>query len=384
MHNTVNTVYCPNKFTYLKIDLEKRLVYNCHKAYPHQITSTWLKENPGKIFNTDKMITERKEMLNGIRNSSCSYQCYKAEDKGALSLRLHVLNTDNRHYTNSLAQVETLDLMLNTDCNLSCVYCSGMFSSAHRKEVQKFGPYSNMQKNWSDVYDRISQKEKNNSIFFQLFLKEVASMTNLKTLIITGGEPLLSNHLDLIIDKLDKNKVNIRIVTGLGVSEHRFNNMIEKIKNYKNLLISISAEGLDQHFEFMRFGSKFQTFKKYLGILENENINYDFICTVSNLGMFGLYNFYKKYQQHPLIFNLLSYPTFLQKHILDNESKKMLIEQWSKHNDNFSHSVLKGLEYQPSDNDRLKLKTFLKELSTRRNISLNIFPTSFLKWIDAV
>lgn len=380
-----NNVYCPNKFNFLKIDLEKRLLYNCHKAYPHQIKSDWLEKNPGKLFNTDKMITERKEMLDGIRNKSCSFQCYDAEDRGAPSERLHVLNRDNKYYTNSLAQVETLDLMLNTDCNLSCVYCSGMFSSAHRKEVKKFGPYSNMQgKNFNDLYDRISQKEKNNSIFFQLVLKEVALMTNLKTLTITGGEPLLSNHLDLIINILDLNKVNIQIFTGLGVSEHRFNNIIEKIKNYKNFLLSISAEGLSQHFEFMRFGSKFQTFQKYLGILDNKNITFNFSCTLSNLSMFGLYDFYKKYQQYNFKFSHLSHPTFLQKHILDNESKKILIEQWSKHNDDFSYNVLKGLEHPPSDDERLKLKTFLKELAMRRNISLNIFPTSFLKWIDAV
>lgn len=41
-------VYCPNKFSYLKVDLEKRLLYNCYKAYPHQIKTEWLEKLPIK------------------------------------------------------------------------------------------------------------------------------------------------------------------------------------------------------------------------------------------------------------------------------------------------------------------------------------------------
>ena len=62
------SVYCPNKFNYLKVDIEKRLLYNCHKAHPQQITSEWLKNNTGKIFNTDLMFEERKQMLANIKN----------------------------------------------------------------------------------------------------------------------------------------------------------------------------------------------------------------------------------------------------------------------------------------------------------------------------
>ena len=86
-NNNINAVYCKNKFTYLKIDIEKRLLYNCHKAYPHQIRSQWLSDNPGKIFNTNIMLQEREQMLNGKRNSSCAYACYRNEDHGSPSER---------------------------------------------------------------------------------------------------------------------------------------------------------------------------------------------------------------------------------------------------------------------------------------------------------
>ena len=159
------SVYCPNKFDYLKVDIEKRLLYNCHKAHPHRVTTQWLEQNPGMLFNTETMIAERKEMLAGKRNFSCGFQCYDAEDKGAYSHRMQVLDTKKTEYTNPLSFVKTLNIDLSTDCNLSCVYCSGMFSSSWRREIKKFGTYSNIPKNYNDIVDKLSQKEKANAPF---------------------------------------------------------------------------------------------------------------------------------------------------------------------------------------------------------------------------
>ena len=374
-------VYCPNKFSYLKVDLEKRLLYNCHKAYPHQIKTEWLEKNPGKIFNTEIMIKERKEMLAGIRNQSCSYQCYKAEDRGSPSERSRALTNKKTIYTDVFSKVKTLDLMLNTDCRLSCVYCSGIFSSAWRNEIKKFGEYKNLKKNWNDIYDNISQKEKYNAPFVNLFLKEIALMDNLEEVIITGGEPLLYNNLKKIIDIVQEKNVKIKIITGLGVSPTRFNNFINLIKNYNNIKILISAEGLQQDFEFIRFGSSFLNFENYINILKKEKIKLGFICTISNLNILGLYNFYKKFSNYELSYNECNYPSFLQKHILDEQSKENLINLWKKHNDDFSFQVLKGLEKLPIKDEKEKLKMFLKEICERRNISLEHLPANFLNWL---
>ena len=72
-------------------------------------------------------------------------------------------------------------------------------------------------------------------------------------------------------------------------------------------------------------------------------------------------------------------------HILDNETKTNLIDQLhkSKFSNNYSTlQLIKILEQQPQENDRLNLSYFLKEFSKRRKLNLNFLPVSFKKWLD--
>lgn len=377
----MNTVYCPNKFNYLKVDVEKRLLYNCHKAYPEKVTTAWLKDNPGKIFNTEEMIMHRTQMLNGERNRACSYQCYPLEDKGAYSHRMSVLQKKKDIYDNPVSFVETLDLILSSDCNNSCVYCSGMFSSAWRREIKKFGEYENIPKDYNDVYDKSSQIEKMKTTFFELFLKEIEKMNQLKKLVITGGEPLLHNRLDSILTKVNS-KVSVQIFTGLGVSLSRFKNLVEKFKG-KNVIIIVSAEGLGDHLEFARHGISAEQFELYIEMLRQANIEYEFTCTVNNLTIFGLQDFYSKFNSEiDLDYNPLMTPDFLQKHVIDPISKTKIMDFWGKRNDRFSQLVLSGLDRDPDVTDKKKLQIFLKQIKERRQVSLNHFPQTFLDWIE--
>lgn len=377
----MNTVYCPNKFNYLKVDVEKRLLYNCHKAYPERVTTTWLKDNPGKIFNTEEMITHRTQMLNGERNRACSYQCYPLEDKGAYSHRMSVLQKKKDIYNNPVSYVETLDVVLSSDCNLSCVYCSGMFSSAWRREIKKFGEYENIPKNYNDVLDKVSQKQKMKMPFMELFLKEIEKMNRLKKILITGGEPLLHNHLDELLTKIDSG-VSVHIFTGLGVSLSRFKNLVERFQG-KNIVVNISAEGLGEHLEFARHGSSAERFELYIEMLRQANIEYQFTCTVNNLTIFGLQDFYSKFNSEiDLNYNPLSYPNFLQKHIIDPASKTKIMDFWMKRNDRFSQLVLSGMDHVPSAADKKKLQIFLKQIKERRQVTLDHFPKTFLDWLE--
>jgi len=380
------SVYCPNKFNYLKVDIEKRLLYNCHKAHPQQITSEWLKNNTGKIFNTDLMVEERKQMLANIKNKSCSFQCYKAEDRGGISHRMQVLESNKTYYDDPKADIEHLDLVLSTDCNLSCVYCSGIFSSTWRREMKKFGSFKDVPSiehdvKWNQFYNLVSQKEKIKTSFVDLFINEIRLMKKLKKISITGGEPLLSNHLDVILNAVSDD-VCIDFITGLGVSPRRFEKFIDMLSNRKNTKVTISAETLGKFYEFNRYGSKFKTFEKYLNVLDSNNINYNFITTVSNVTMFGLHDFYKRFNQLvDLNYNHCEYPIFLQKHILDQQSKETLINLWSKNNDVYSKYVITGLEHNPTDIQKYQLKMYLKQIQERRSVSLDIFPKTFLQWL---
>lgn len=382
----INAVYCKNKFVYLKIDIEKRLLYNCHKAYPHQIHSQWLIDNPGKIFNTDIMLQERQQMLNGKRNSSCAYACYRNEDQGSPSERQQVMkDTDVIDYENTYSDVETLDLMLGSDCNLTCLYCNGMFSSAWRREVNKNGTYAGMEKNWNDVYDAASQKLKKETSFYKLILREITLMKKLKTMLFTGGEPFLLNYLDEFVKIACRKDVNLRIFTGLGVEEKRFRDMCKKIKknqtDNRKVTILVSAEGIGKNYELVRQNDS-KRLNEYINIIKENNINLEFICTVSNLGLFGLREFYDVYNQHILRYNSVTHPFFLKKYIIDEKSKDSIKKQWQTNNDQFGKLVLQGLEQHPSLEEKQHLRTYLQQLKKNKKVNTDCLPLSFLSWLN--
>ena len=196
------TYYCNQKFKFLKIDIPSQTIYNCDAARPHRVDLTWLAQHPGEIFNTDTSIQDRTMMLANIRNPNCEQNCWPAEDKGSVSPRIHRQGYLKTH-TDCHIQPEMIDMTVNTDCNLTCTYCCKEFSSSWRKDLINNGDY-----NITDFKDRyqitnkdlvikkISQPELKNSQGYQLLLNEVKlAAPGLKTLFITGGEPLLDNQL---------------------------------------------------------------------------------------------------------------------------------------------------------------------------------------------
>ena len=130
--------YCSNKFKYIKIDLERQMTYNCHAATPHVVDFNWLSENPGNIFNSPVSVAERKQMLLNQRNRSCEQNCWPSEDLGKSSTRIVEFGVERTH-TEPVTQPTILDVTLDSDCNMSCVYCCKEFSSAWRKEVSNGG-----------------------------------------------------------------------------------------------------------------------------------------------------------------------------------------------------------------------------------------------------
>lgn len=381
-------VYCSNKFTYLKIDVEKRMLYNCHKAYPHRINSDWLESNPGQLFNTDTMLAERREMLEGKRNASCGYFCYPAEDAGQPSERQRVMQgRHTRDYTNPHSEVRELDVVLHSDCNLTCLYCDGTFSSAWRREIRSHD-YDYPRKNWNDVYDRVSQKDLAQSRFFGLFLKEIPHMQNLRTVTITGGEPFLYNHLDQFLDSFSPAQMdNIQLViySGLGVAPDRFGRILDKIKKYKRIVIAVSAEGLGAHYELVRHGNSHKALEHRLDMIKQSGVDFYFTSTISNLSIFGFREFYEKHKDGGAMkigYNGCTHPGFLKKNVMDNESKEIIKQQWHGCNDPIASMVMQGLDARYYPQQKLSLRTYLSQLSQHRGVSFDVLPRSFLNWLS--
>ena len=236
MSSADRNYYCSMKFRFLKVDLIRNTMYTCDAATPRSIDRDWLEANPGQLFNTESIVNDRRLMLQNIRNLNCEQNCWPAEDKGSVSPRLF-RNGDLKTHTDLYQSPEFFDLTINSDCNLSCSYCCKEFSSSWRRDIAKNGPYKIT--GLSDRYEltpmdqiiqQLSQSEVKSNRNYQLLLNELRIVApSLKTLYVTGGEPLLDNNLiDTLVDIPFDSDINLNLFSGLGMSESRVYNLLYK------------------------------------------------------------------------------------------------------------------------------------------------------------
>jgi organic radical activating enzyme len=384
--------YCSMKFRMIKIDSERKLIYNCDPAMPHNIDFTWLEKNPGNLFNTETNVNERKMMLRNQRNPSCEQNCWPAEDVGAISTRLIRKGNLKTHF-DVTTQPEIIDFTIGSDCNLTCSYCLKEYSSAWRNDLTKNGPYSSVitgddrfiLNDKDKIISKISQNSRYNTKHARLLYKELELVSpTLKELVITGGEPFLNNNLLEIVEK-SKQTNDIKIFTGLGVEYKRFERILDKLKNYKNVRIAVSAENLGKFAEFNRYGIKSDDFFKKIDLLEQKNIKYVFHSTLSNLTLFGFVDFYNKFSSKIEEYDFVHQPTFMPVYVMDDDSKNVIREQLSSCDYINKDKIIQSLNTQPTDIHIKNLRNFLIEFVKRRpDLSIDIFPSSFLKWMNNV
>ena len=384
----MNDVYCSNKFNEVQIHVQSRLLYNCCKAWPERIDLDLLEKNPGSLFLTPTMKQDRALMLNGQRSKSCEHGCYRYEDQGLISKRLKK-EGDQNIITDLSHPITSLGISLSTDCNLTCAYCSSEWSTSWTKDLQNNGEYKiegydNKLDNWRKIWQKTKIKERSwDSRFYKMLSQELKRNNSIKHIDLMGGEPLLNDYIFEIIDSNSEKKINI--FTGLGVGRYRFLNAVEKLKDKKNVSLTLSLEATGKIFEFIRFGVKWKDCLEMIEIFEKNYIPIEFNSVITNLSIFDICNFYDLFgKKYKIKYGNLTSRSFLQTNVLDDESKKICLEKIGARNEEFFLYLKKGIMQPYNDNERTKLSIFLKKFSSRRGLKLDIFPQHFLQWLDIV
>ena len=375
--------YCSQKFWYLKVDIEKQEIQSCCTAESERVDIDWIYNNSGQLFNTPNLKAEREQLLAGNRVPGCSI-CWQAEDNKIPSMR-QLSDSCVRSYNNVNAVPRILDVLIGTDCNLTCSYCCKQYSSAWTTDIVVNGEYhvndttrySLTQKD--KVIYKLSQKEIMQSTGRSVLLNEVALLTA-DIIRITGGEPFLNLDLVNLIPMLPTGK-SIEIYSGLGVNQSRLINVIEKIKHVPNLTIVVSAENIGKHYEFNRYGNSFDKFTDNLEVIKRTNIPFKFAATVSNTTVFGLADFVNEFHDYDIDFNLCADPDFLSINVLDDESKVKLSKSLRELEIKIP-GLTETIVVPCNQKQKQEAAIFIKEFASRRNLSLSIFPESFIKWIN--
>ena len=377
--------YCNEKFTWLSLDFEKKLCYSCCKAYPEKIDLSWLEKNPGQIFNTDLLKSERQNMLENIPVKSCYSACDVPESLG-LPSRRQQRGLEKTH-TDIHARPETLNIILGSTCNLTCSYCCKQYSTAWLHDIKLNGVYLDSDRfnlvPLDHVLLKVSQKEHENTDSFSLLLDEVKSFDNLKTVYITGGEPFLYNRLSSVLESIPSS-VEIVVYTGLGVNHTRLHNQLNKIQHMTNLKLVVSAENIDKFYEFNRYGNAYKDFETNLKLLIDSGLSVTFLSVISNLTVFGLKDFVDKYKHIGINYDFCFDPDYLNVHVLDNASKQELQQSLEHSTVACKDAITQAMSIEPTQKQKQNFSQFVKEFAGRRNLDLGIFPNSLIGWLNHV
>jgi MoaA/NifB/PqqE/SkfB family radical SAM enzyme len=368
------------------------MTYNCHAAHPHAVDFAWLRDNPGQLFNTDTNCAEREQMLAGQRNRSCEQNCYPAEDRGQVSTRM-IESTPDRRFIEIHTQPKTVDATLFSDCNLGCSYCCKEYSTTWQRDLVQHGAYElpgfwDQDRYSINAKDRLAQKfsqrEKQNLDRVQMLIRELELMKgNLETLIISGGEPLLNNHLvDVVRSAADV--PTIYLFTGLGVNFDRFQRLLDQLKQFPNLVLYISAENTGALYEFNRHGAAWADFNKRVQAIRESGIRFEFRASISNLTVTGLADFMDFAGSDTVQINFVHHPRFMSVGNLDHKTKQTVLDRlqsW-QHRPQMQQ-VIESLQSQDhTEQDRVWLRDWLTQFAQRRSIDLHCFEPSFLKWLQ--
>jgi MoaA/NifB/PqqE/SkfB family radical SAM enzyme len=241
MQNIPDT-FCPAKWDELLLNLNYNYVYSCCKSTPLIFANNY----------TDIIDSQKENLLNGVKDSSCDY-CWKVEEKQGSSRRHAYLEKFDiekfDEYKNNIAAIKMLEINLGNECNFQCIYCNPKFSSKWEIDVKKkqYKIFSDR-----DIYAVGKKNKKANDANMEVISGKYNRVQ------IIGGEPLLNKNLWTLIEKISCD--TLMISTNLSCDKQTIDRLLALSGNYKELVFGISIDATKSITEFVRYGIDYNKF----------------------------------------------------------------------------------------------------------------------------
>lgn len=253
------------------------------------------------ILNYKQIVDLRKAFLNDEKPAFCN-KCWKTEALGSHSDRTvnlqhyqkfehpeNISLNENVDYKN----IQYIDLDLGNKCNLACRMCDPSCSTLVAGQYAKFkNPTMNIvnAQTMSNIGYVLSDSTKNR------ILETLEKTVNLELLSMIGGEPLVIDFHDEILEKIISlglaHKVSIRISTNLQSDIER---NLKLYSHFKKIDLSVSVDGSNETYEYIRWPGKWQKIINNINTLKqhnetHHNITYSFTTVVQNLNVDNIYD----------------------------------------------------------------------------------------------
>lgn len=240
------------------------------------------------IWNSEYMKNVRSAHLNNTGSSDCK-DCYKLEKFSNQSSRTgqntswlqrsefdpgleEFLEKNPGQCKNEFKELPiSLELRLGNFCNLLCLSCWGISSSAIHEERQKI-LFSNeldapelawLKKRWTIDYRVVGRTELKDWYETDMFFSNVKKMAPLlRRLNITGGEPtLIKSNYKIFQILLDAHNdwCTVEFTTNMTTFNSDFYKRLEK---FSNVEIQMSIDGIGEIGEYLRYPTKFDKIRE--------------------------------------------------------------------------------------------------------------------------
>lgn len=199
--------------------------------------------------NSKRMQELRMNMLSGVKDKGC--QCYKEEEAGIESMRMHGLKKFGRQ---PFGNLKIIDITFNNVCNLKCRSCGSPYSHLlYDDEKKLFG------RTLSPV--KYVKNEKHEELI----------VTELEEIKIYGGEPSNSPEVNKFFRRVfeEGNIENIEVIFITNGTKLPLENTYNAFKKCKKLTLNISLDAYGQLNDFMRHGSNWNEIVPNLDFYNN-------------------------------------------------------------------------------------------------------------------
>jgi sulfatase maturation enzyme AslB (radical SAM superfamily) len=317
-----NKHFCPMPWTGLMYNFDGR-VKNCIRSASGlgNIKDTAIEE----ILLGPTNITKQTNITNNQPANGC-HTCYDLEHGkegfDIISDRIFYIRefkkTSLDTYRPNNFDLQTIDVRWTNLCNLACVYCGPEFSSKWADELNK----------------KIERPTEQQQTDFKEYIYRHAK--NLKHVYLAGGEPLLmKENLDLL--KELNPDVNLRINTNLSKVD---TGVFDAICKFKNVHWTISAETMEDEFEYIRFGGRWQDFLDNLNTIRklDHKISFNMLWFLLNYdSVFGYVDYLKGlgFHNNSFVIGALLTPDYLNiRHLPENVLNLLKTKLESRINEN--------------------------------------------------
>lgn len=251
------SVYCSAPWTGITVR-EDGLVRTC--CVGGRVIADLNEQSTDLIESSPTLHSIRAQMLSGQPDTENCKVCLDQEKQaGAASLRSYY----KKYYSNidqSRITPSVIDVRWNNTCNLGCVYCTPRFSStwADRLEIKNLRPVKSYQ---DELLEWILQR-----------------VEHVREIQLVGGEPLLMKQNYRLLSSLPQD-CKISILTNLSYDLESLPCLPNLLRRPPgNVIWNISAENIDEKFEYVRSGADWQKFQSNLRFLtkhfpETQSIN---------------------------------------------------------------------------------------------------------------